>query len=114
MGARPLNTSTGAGPSAAETNNNGVGRASVTAAQRQALAALESGWTATMAEKLLDMCFRIFFKFGDATLSLLPEVLGLHQVGTGQTRIGGSGFRGWREGGIVRLGLSLDCGVLLG
>lgn len=34
-----------------------------------------------MAEPLLDMCFRIFFKFGEATLPLLPEVLGLHQVG---------------------------------
>ncbi|CAM9506002.1 unnamed protein product, partial [Laminaria digitata] len=39
----------------------------------------ETGWTATMAEPLLDMCFDIFFKYGTTTLPLLPEVLALHQ-----------------------------------
>ena len=33
-----------------------------------------------MAEPLLDMCFAVFFKHGEATLPLLPEILALHQV----------------------------------
>lgn len=56
------------------------GQPIATAAQRQTLAALKSGWTAMMAEKLLELCFKIFFKYGDATLPLLPEMLALHQV----------------------------------
>lgn len=47
---------------------------------QRAAAAIENGWTAAMAEPLLDVCFALFFKYGEATLPLLPDMLALHQV----------------------------------
>lgn len=55
----------------------------------QRATAARTGWTATMAEPLLDMCFDTFFKYGAATLPLLPEVLALHQVRVAVRRGGG-------------------------
>ena len=53
----------------------------------------QMGWTATMAEPLLDLCFDVFFKYGATTLPLLPEVLALHQV----RKEGGRGVGDWES-----------------
>lgn len=47
---------------------------------RQQVASFKNGWTVTMVEPLLDLCFVVFFKYQEATLPLLPEILLLHQV----------------------------------
>eukprot|EP00752_Nemacystus_decipiens_P007866 g7027.t2 len=72
-------SSGGGGANAARSTGSPRAGPPTTPRSPRAPAAFETGWTATMAEPLLDMCFEIFFKYEKITLPLLPEILALHQ-----------------------------------
>lgn len=84
----------GGGASAARPTGSPRAGPPTTSRTPRAPAAFETGWTATMAEPLLDMCYEIFFKYEKITLPLLPEILALHQVCGGEGN-GAGGGGGW-------------------